>query len=298
MDIVFNVNPLGLEGLGATLTSLVRNCSNSHELKLWFLCAEFTKKDKLNIRTLLKNERFEGSITYIDFDPNAIFGHLKSLHGDWTTYGRLLIADHVKSDSALYLDSDLIILLDVLSLRDFDFKEAILAAVYSSTVEWALENTFFINNLKWDKDQSYFNAGVLLFNLKKWRETNVEAKWKKMAAKYPNEFLSADQTLLNAICEGNFARLSPIFNNPWYPGSAEPEDTYNANSSIIHFVGSPKPWDLFASGIHKGNKTWKVYNTTTWRQLYGKINIDKIERTWNIRRSFIKLLKKRILKED
>lgn len=297
MDIVFNVNPLGLEGLGSTLTSLVRNCSNSHELRLWFLCAEFEKKDKLNISSLLKNEKFGGHVSYIDFNSKALFGHLKSLHGDWTTYGRLLIADYVKSDSALYLDSDLIILLDVLLLKGFDFKDAILAAVYSSTVEWALEKNFFINDLKWDKDQGYFNAGVLLFNLKKWRETNVEAQWKKIAAKYPNEFLLADQSLLNAICEGKFARLSPVFNNPWYPGFAEPDDPNSATNSIIHFVGSPKPWDLFAGTIHKGNKTWKVFNTHTWRKHYGKIKKDKITRTWKIRRSIFKLLKKKVLGE-
>lgn len=294
MDIVFNVNPLGLEGLGATLTSLVRNCSNSKELKLLFLCSEFGKKDKANIDLLLENEKFSGTISYIDFDAKAVFGNLKSLHGDWTTYGRLLIAENIQSDTALYLDSDLIILLDVLALRGFNFEGALLAAVYSSTVEWALEKNFFINDLKWSKEQGYFNAGVLLFNLKKWRESNAGAKLKKLAENYPNKLLSADQTLLNAICEGNFAHLSPVFNNPWYPGSEKPED---ADNSIIHFVGSPKPWDLFARNIHKGNKTWNAYTTNTWRKQYSKIKMDKIIRTWKIRRSMLKLLKKSVLKE-
>ena len=297
MDIIFNVNPLGLEGLGATLTSLVRNCSNSKELKLLFLCSEFGKKDKANIDLLLQSEKFKGTVRYIDFDAKGTFGHLKSLHGNWTTYGRLLIANYIKSDTALYLDSDLVILLDVLSLREFNFNGSLLAGVYGSSIEWVIDKDFFINHLKWSIEQGYFNAGVLLFNLKKWRESKMEAKWKSLAEKYPEHLISHDQTLLNAICEGDFAHLSPVFNNPWYPGSDKPEDADSAQNSIIHFVGSPKPWDLFAKNIHKGHKIWKTFNTKTWKEQYGKIKMDKIIRFWKIRRSMLKLLKNSFLKE-
>ena len=62
MNIVFTVNPIGLEGLGATLNSLVRNCSNSEELKLWFLCSDFRRIDRHNIERLLKNEQYKGTI--------------------------------------------------------------------------------------------------------------------------------------------------------------------------------------------------------------------------------------------
>lgn len=292
MDIVFSVNPLGLEGLGATLTSLIRNCSNSQVLKLWFLCSEFRTKDKTNISQLLESEGFKGEFEYIDFDAKSLFGHLRSLHGDWTTYGRLLIAKYIKSDTALYLDSDLVILLDVLMLKEFDFGGEILAAVYGSTVNWALEKDFLINQLKCSPEQSYFNAGVLLFNLKKWRETNVELKWRTLAEKYPDELLAVDQTILNAVCDGNFAQLSPDFNNAWYPGDEKPKD---ADHSIIHFVGSPKPWDLFAKNIHKGNKTWITFNTVAWEKEYGKLTMEKIKRTWKIRKSILKLLKKKVL---
>lgn len=293
MDIVFNVNPLGLEGLGATLTSLIRNCSNSQELKLWFLCADFRAQDKDNISQLLKSEGFKGAVEFIDFDAKAIFGHLRSLHGDWTAYGRLLIANHVKSDSALYLDADLVILLDILTLKNFEFEGAILAAVYGCVISWALDGSFFINHLKWSPNESYFNSGIVLFNLKKWREANIEAKWKELAEKYPEDLISHDQTLLNAVCEGHFARLSTQFNNPWYPGDEKPE---GADVSIIHFVGSPKPWDIFGRYIHKGNKIFKAYNTPTWEKEYGKLTMEKIGRTWKIKKSIFKHLKKKMLK--
>ena len=290
MEIVFNVNPLGMEGLGATLTSLIRNCSSDKDLKLWFLCSELKKRDKNNLRQLLRDERFKGSVEFIDFDAKQKFGHLRSLHGDWTTYGRLLIPDIVKSDVALYLDSDLIINTDILELNNFT-TDKILSAVYGSKVISSLENLFFIQKLKWQPDTAYFNAGVLLFNILAWQANNIDERIKEIADQYPNEIISHDQTLLNAICKGDFAYLPEKFNVAWYPG--EPQ-AINVDKAIIHFVGSPKPWDLFGKIIHMGYNTWKIHNTPFWESQYGSITAGKLKRTWKIRMSILRHLKKRL----
>ncbi len=289
MDIVFNVNPLGLEGLAATLTSLIRNCSNPNELKLWFLCAEFQKKDFINLDRLLKSEQFKGVVEYVDFNAKEKFGHLRSLHGDWTAYGRLLIADYVKSDVALYLDADVIILLDVLVLKNFDFDGKILGAVRGGTVAWTLDKQFFIEKLKWNSDTNYFNSGILLFNLLSWRKMNIENKWKDLTARFPNDLISHDQTLLNAVCFGDFALLTPNYNNSWPCGNKLPKTSQE--NSIPHFIGSPKPWDLFGKYVHSGYRLWKSYNPDFWSHEYSKTSYDKIKRTWKIRRSILKVLK-------
>ena len=285
MNIVFNVNPLGLEGLGATLISLIRNCSDSQSLKLWFLCSEFNKNDRINIDKLLIEESFLGEVTYINFDAKSIFGRLKPLHGDWTAYGRLLIPDYIPDDTALYLDSDLIVLADVLTLTNFDFKDRILAAAFECKVGWSIDKSFLIDRLNYAPEQDYFNSGIVYFNLKRWRATNAEAKWKKLAEKYPNELISHDQTLLNAVCEGDFAYLAPNFNNGWLPGDKKPADAVN---SILHFVGSPKPWDIFGRFIHGGYGTWKEYSNEAWEKEYSTISIRKIRRTWNIKNSIVR----------
>ena len=278
--------------MGATLTSLIRNCSNSAELKLWVLCSELNDKDKNNIRQLLQNESFKGSVEFINFNAKQTFGHLRSLNGDWTTYGRLLIPDVIKADIALYLDCDLIINADVLELN-ISTTDKILSAVYGCTVDWALEKSFFINLLKWETNKPYFNAGVLLFNILRWKADNTEQKVKQISAKYPNEFLSADQTLLNAVCEGNFNHLPKKFNLEWTPSNIQPLDF---DKSIIHFVGSPKPWDLFGKKIHGGYELWKSYHTPFWNNQYSKITVGKLKRTWEIRRSIIRHLKKKLKK--
>ncbi len=292
MLIVFNINPLGLEGLGTTLISLVRSCSKTDELNLHFLCSELNVDDKSNITTLLKSENYKGHTAFIDFDAKKTFGHLRSLHGDWTPYGRLLIPEIIRSDRALYLDADLIIGADILSLKDFDFDGHLLGAVYGCAVTNTLDSQFLIKNLGWTSDTGYFNSGVVLFNLKKWRADDADSKWKTIASKYSDELISHDQTLLNGLCRGHFAHLPDTFNLPWYSHKEKPE---NAERGILHFVGSPKPWDWGGKYIHKGFDEWSALNSPFWKKQYGKITTEKMWRTWKIRRSLAKGIKKKAL---
>ncbi|RYG12809.1 MAG: glycosyltransferase family 8 protein [Chitinophagaceae bacterium] len=290
MDVAFTINPLGLDGLGATLTSLIRNCKEPGELNLWFFCSDCNPVHKKKIEMLLEEERFNGSYSYIDFDAKQVFGHLKSLHGDWASYGRLLIPDFVSSDAVLYLDADLIVLVDVLDLKTFDFKGKFLAAVPGGKVKYALERAFLINSLNVSPDTDYFNAGVLFMNLSQWRKDDIQERWKKIANQFPNDLLAVDQTVLNAVCKGNFAHLPVNFNNAWCPGDAKPP---NADASIIHFVGSPKPWDISGKTLHQGYETWRAYNTTNWQAEFNRVSWSKLKRTWKIKNSiFIKLKKK------
>lgn len=292
IDIVFNINQLALEGMGATLTSLVKNCSDNSQLKLNFFCSSLTKTDKENISNLLEQEKFLGQVNFIDFEPSLIFGHLPSLHGQYTIYGRLLISEYIKSDFALYLDADLVILLDILELVNYDFQKNALAATFGCKIPWSLDHAFFENTLHWGADRDYFNSGVVLFNLKHWRENKMDAKWKNLAARYPDQLTSHDQTLLNAICDGNFSYLDGKFNNLWEPGNKPPE---NWKNSILHFSGSPKPWDLLGKVIHPGYATWKSYNSDYWKDKYGKLTLAKLIRSWKIKKSLIKHLSNRVI---
>ena len=289
MDVVFNINTLGLAGLGATLTSLTRNCSNTNQLTLHFLCHKVSNKNKDNITSLLNAEHFEGKVLFIDFDAKETFGYMKSLQGDWTPYGRLLTADYITSDVALYLDADLVVEVDVLSLDGFEFHDHILAAANPNAVKWMNEYAFFRDKLNWSSETYYFNSGVLLFNLKKWRSNNIDNIWKKLSKQYPLEFKSADQTLLNATCGGHFAYSPGNFNNSWTPNTKKPKVDYQ--TSIVHFVGSPKPWDVFGKQIHYGYALWNSYNPPFWKKKYGRMTLDKLYRSWNIRRSLFKHLK-------
>ncbi|ANE49264.1 glycosyltransferase family 8 protein [Flavisolibacter tropicus] len=292
MNIVFCINRLGMVGLGATLTSLIRNCSDTKRIKIYFLCAGITSCEKYYIKSLFNEEQFLGGYQFIDFDPSRIFGSFPSLHGDWTTYGRLLISDYLEEDQVLYLDCDLIIELDVLEVEKFDFQGEVLGAVGGGKFKYTLGNKFYIEKIGISPDVEYFNAGVLILDLFKWRMKNIKEQCLELANKYSLELPSHDQSILNIILKGSFAKLSPAFNCEWCADKVRPNVS---EKMLLHFVGSPKPWDLFGSFIHNGYQSWLKYSTNKWMAKFGGISTSSLFRTWRIRRSYARCIRNRYL---
>ncbi len=292
MDIVFNINVSGMRGLGATLVSLVRHCPQTEGLRLWFLCVALQPAHHKQIRQLLADEGFRGSCEFIPVPVQQIFGHLPALQGDRTTYARLLIEEYVDTDRALYLDADLLVLTDVFQLRDFDFGDHLLAAVVGSTLAHQLDGNFLIRTMGLPPDIDYFNAGVILFNLTHWRAQHVGDRWRFLVQKHRNQLISHDQTLLNALCRGHFAQLPSVFNTPWYPGQALPQ---HPNPAIIHFIGSPKPWDVSGQWLHSGYRAWRSYDPLAWKRLYPLHSAQNLKRAWHIKKSIFKKLRGKII---
>ena len=291
MNIAFCINNVALAGLGVTVSSLLQNCSNTQALKLWFFCAGLSEQEKNKIKNLLTVESFYGEFSLIDFDPKAQFGTFTPLHGDWTAYGRLLIGDFIHAEKVLYLDADLVVELDVLQIDDFNFDGYVLAAVSGGGFKYALGNKFYINKIGIPPDLDYFNSGVLLLNLPLWQSKKVKEKCLEIAKKYHTQLPSHDQSLLNIYCAGNFGRLPPSFNCIWLPIKPKPKIS---NKMILHFIGSPKPWAPFGFLLHNGYKTWKEYSKPEWSMINSTFTLSHLKRTWNIRRSYFRLIINRI----
>ena len=288
MNIAFNINKLGLIGLGPTITSLLRNCSNPKELNFYILCNELIDNDKNNIIKLIQSEGGDSDlINFIDLDIDRHFGKYTSLHGDRTAYARLLLPDLVKEDTILYLDADLIIELDVLLLKDFKFNN-ILAAVPGSEVDYTLGNKFYITHAGIPHKTLYFNSGIIYFNLNKCRQSNFAIKVNAILSKFGNQLPSHDQSVLNIFCCGDFDYLPAFFNIPWYPTSLK---SIISDKVIFHFVGSPKPWDIFGKYIHNGFDVWNNYLNIEWRKVYDNYNYSNFKRAWKIKGGYFKTIK-------
>lgn len=284
INVAFCVNDLALLGLGPTVSSLVRNCSDSSRLHLWFFCSNLSLAQRQRIGKLLGDENFNGDFDIVEFDPEATFKSLPPLHGDWTAYGRLLLSDYLHERTVLYLDADLIVEVDLLDLEQFDMQNTCLAVVPASAFKYQLDHNFYINIMGLSPDCPSFNSGVLLLNLDEWRLKNVKEMCLDLAKKHSSAYLSHDQSLLNALFAGNTSFLPKSFNCQWY--AEKPKPTV-ADRMILHFVGSPKPWDPFGSFIHNGYRTWRGYLNKDWERSFNKFSVGIAKRAWQIRRSYV-----------
>jgi UDP-glucose/galactose:(glucosyl)LPS alpha-1,2-glucosyl/galactosyltransferase len=293
MHIAFVIDLPAFEGLGAALTSLVRNCSDTAQLDLHFICYNVRTRHKNNILMLLQTEGYHGRTKFYDFDALQLFGHLNAVQGSRTGYGRFLIPKLIDAEYVVCLDTDLLVMLDILTLDKIRFDNHFLGAVPAGPFRSIQDGKLLPGQLSVCRDGRCFNTGLLLLNLYVWKKRDICHEIEKICLRHPAELYEADHTVLNDICNGSFHYVEDRFNTIWSP-DVEPAYTEN---SIFQFAGTLKPWDFLGKEIHAGYKLWTSYDTTFWDRRYKRIALSGLQRIWKIRKSLVKYyLKMRSLK--
>ena len=256
---------------------ITQNFTESVRTKLEYTLHDFSKKYELNI---IENQAHQ-------------FTELKSLHGNTFTYSKLLLAELVPCDKVLYLDIDIVVNLDIKELDPFllDLDDYLIMANVERGVKESLEKEFFIQDLKLS-NINYFNAGVLLVNLSKWRRIGLTQVLLNFANEHRDKLKCADQTVINgAIDEQEIGCIPNRFN--FRVENNLPKGTYDNSTNILHFYGRPKPWDILAELIHPHHKLFSNILKKIYFKDYNSIrdiscsSIAKFIRTY---RSYLKVL--------
>lgn len=190
------------------------------------------------------------------------------------TYYRLYLAELLPQelDKVLYLDGDLIVRHSLLPLWNTDLEGKAIAAV-SDAISGFIE---IYNRLKYPFDLGYFNAGVLLVNLKYWREHQVLRAFESYMERCADSIKYWDQDVLNAVlCEQKV--LMPIKYNlqrnfllkkkdfDYWKVEKELKEAL-ADPCIVHYTTKYKPWKIYQDNPHPFNSTWDKYQEMTkWK---------------------------------
>jgi len=273
-------------GLHVTLHSLVTNSLS--RVKIFLVLKGYGACDIQNIHRSLENTGGDYELIPIAFD-DQMFKQLKGLHGNTFAYTRMMLPQLLDEPKVIYLDSDLVVNTDLTFLFKTSLEGCLVGASGIGNIEWALEKQFFLS-LGMDKSAKYFNSGVLLLDLDKWRNERVLEKCLQFANKYPRELSTADQTILNYIFyPNNFLELPEKWNCALYPNSDYRR--LDISDRILHFVGSPKPWDLGGEFLHASFPIFEATLKQTYFKdfrSYKRINMRKIWRTLRLMRSYWK----------
>jgi len=120
----------------------------------------------------------------------------------------------------------------------------------------------------------YFNAGVLLIDVERWRSRDIEAKLLQCIQQHRADRLWWDQYALNAVLHGDWIALDAGWNQtshtytlPMWRDSFLDEATFDRvklNPSIVHFSSATKPWH--ARCRHPFAKEYEaVLDQTSWK---------------------------------
>ena len=109
-------------------------------------------------------------------------------------------------------------------------------------------------------DFFYFNSGVIVIDLDRWRKRNIEEKLFVFIRNNPDKLWVADQDPLNVILIGECVPLAQKYN--FTPALTNPHR--EKDPIIVHFSGGTKPWYLLSALPHREDYI-KYANMTPWK---------------------------------
>jgi lipopolysaccharide biosynthesis glycosyltransferase len=278
-------------GVYATLATLVR--ATSAPLRVHFLYEGYSPGELDELRAIVPPN--QGIVLPVALERRRFAG-LSALHGSPMTWARLMAPELVDADRAVYLDGDVIVNLDIRSLFDEPLDEAVIGVSNVGTVERSANEREFLVECGLAAGAPYFNAGVMLVDMRRWREKKLTDECLAFARRHVAKCLSYDQTALNWVLRDRFRELDARYNVPLYP-DWRAEDVFG-RAAIYHFVGSPKPWDIYGEWVH--GSAWVLRRALSGTPLanyraHRDLSFRKLVRTGRMARSYARVLRRRML---
>ncbi len=234
------------------ITSLKCNRRPEASYCVYVLCKDVVDDSKQRIKKI-KDPLFE--VKCIDAElPAELQQYRKSdgdIHTTPTSLLKFLIPDYLSGvDMALYLDSDVLIQKNIEELYATDIENEY-AAVVKDIIS---DNKDFYKSIDYPH-KYYFNSGMILLNLKKIREDDIQSRLIEYRRNGKNQFV--DQDAFNVVFAENVKYVSYRYNFlnkylEWrdieylskFFGEPVPADADAAISAvaILHFGSAEKPW--------------------------------------------------------
>jgi lipopolysaccharide biosynthesis glycosyltransferase len=243
--------------LATTLRSLTESNLGGWPLEISVLADGLS--DSVRQRICDSLPELSARITWFSTDSRQYAELHTSAYISKVTFARLQIPSTLADATrALYLDADTLVLNDLGPLWQTNLGGAYLGAVVDSLdsrVKGADPRVAGVPRVR-----DYFNAGVLLIDLDRWRRDRVSERAVEYLFRFPNTPF-ADQDALNVACDGCWKQLDPHWNFQ-DPGTtridALPPDRRPA---IVHFITVDKPWD--AASLHVNAAFYDAYRART-----------------------------------
>lgn len=194
--------------MGVSITSLLEN-NKLKCIDITILDSGISPKNKNKINELVSRYRNVKIRFILMNDLESRLGvNLSTDRGSLSQFSRLFISSifNEYEGRVLYLDCDTLIVNSIDGLMSLDIGGNVIAA---------LKDAFSIHyrkNIGLEKNDIMFNSGVMLIDLKKWRDENIESKILNFVREYKGKIQQGDQGILNAILSRKTYVFEPKYN--------------------------------------------------------------------------------------
>jgi len=196
-----------------SMYSLLQN--TSEKINIYIMHKDFDSPDnfpdEINKHKMLENL----NVIKVKLD-NYDFPNIHGTHISEATYYRLFIEDYLSDEINFitYLDCDVFSINDPLKLINKNIEEMKRNDSTISVTQEKSMNNYGIENLNM-KSKRYFNAGVMIINLNKWKGAELKNKYLKIISDMNKKLLYWDQDVLNLSFDGLPEKILIPLGNKW-----------------------------------------------------------------------------------
>lgn len=254
MDIVCSLDNNYVMPTGIMICSLCEN-NQDEDVVFHILSADISEENKGHLKNLVFRYHHQIVFYYINDDNFADFpinrpGQSSHIHSI-ATYYRLFLGIILPTNihKVIYLDGDIIVRHSLRSLWNKNLNNYAIAAV----PDMDNNNDEPYDRLHYQSSMGYFNAGVLLINLRYWREHNVLDDFYEFVRIHPDRLRCHDQDILNYVFRQRKLVLDVTYNfqQPFLYRTRYLNlssdiigkiDNAIHDPVIIHYIMAEKPW--------------------------------------------------------
>jgi UDP-glucose/galactose:(glucosyl)LPS alpha-1,2-glucosyl/galactosyltransferase len=248
IDLVFGIDDNYSKYCTIAIQSILSHLNSNYKLNIAIIYEKLSIKSLNNFKTIKSKQ-----LNKITFHKIYLKKFMKSNYWHKSIFYRFYIDRILPSNikKIIYIDSDIFVNDSIHKLYNIDLKNYNIGAV----IDAGTFNINYLDKLEM-KSNVYFNSGVLLINIKKWKSDKITTKLEKTIKKYGANLQNPDQDLLNIIFEKKFKIINPKWNLQTIMYSNYKYLKYLKNKGVHHFT-FVKPWRSYSS--HPKSKVYREF---------------------------------------
>ena len=278
MKVVYSSNEGYVRHLAVSMCSLFDRNQAAEEIQVFVLSVGISEESADKLQEI--GRRFGREVHLIPMgDLRQYFPYEVDTGGfDLSAMGRLFVGKVLPKEveRVLYLDCDTVVLASLGKLWRTDLRGKLFGAVMEPTIYPQVKERIGLS-----LNDPYYNSGVLLIDVKAWREREAEWRLVEYFGTLGGKTFACDQDTLNGAFKGEIRTLSPkynFFSNYWYFHYRDlakqspayqviPEAVFQSakrHPAIIHYAGDERPWKAGNFGHYR--KAYEHYLAMTpWK---------------------------------
>ena len=278
VEIGMAANAAYAPGMFVTAASIASHANKEVTLSFTFIDGGFTDEYYSNLIQTLNRLHPKISARRINI-TDVEFKGMPTWRGNRMAYARFaLVSELADVDYIIYCDVDFLWLADISILwKQRDESIPLLACVDPQINEVVRERDWFRKNGYSYNETRYFNTGLLMINLKKFREDGLVPSIYTFIREHP-DINFPDQTSMNILLGDRYRILNPM----WMRFTRYVRNRDLSQPIVLHYVNEP-PWGLTRGSAPITNTVikWheengKFRNITPFKSLRLYYSIPKI----------------------